>query len=277
MGNVITIGADPEFFIVDKAQQPVASVGKFGGTKEKPVRISESLSARYTVQEDNVAVEFNIPPSKSMGGFVQSIQAALHSLNDKVSKMGYAISAQPEMVFPYSQLKSVQAQTFGCSPDFNAHDSGEVFPRINQKELRRGDGELRMAGAHVHVGFKSDVPPFVAASFADVFMGLRSIGNDVQKERRKYYGQPGRFRPTSYGIEYRTLSNYWLFDHGAMCDIGTSAIMLGTFLQDTAVDKIRKTYQGIPWTSVQEAIKTDNHGLAATLRNYLTTEFGLEV
>jgi len=46
----------------------------------------------------------------------------------------------------------------------------------------------------------------------DVFLGLFSLFFDSDTKRREMYGKAGAFRPKSYGVEYRTLSNVWLKD-----------------------------------------------------------------
>lgn len=43
-----------------------------------------------------------------------------------------------------------------------------------------------------------------------MFLGVPSIVLDDDKERRSLYGSAGSFRFKEYGIEYRTLSNFWL-------------------------------------------------------------------
>lgn len=43
----------------------------------------------------------------------------------------------------------------------------------------------------------------------DIYLGLTSTILDDDDKRKMYYGTPGRYRDTSFGVEYRTLSNYW--------------------------------------------------------------------
>ena len=52
-----TIGADPEVFL-ERNNIPVSSIGKIGGTKYEPIHIQDGIF----LQEDNVTVEYNIPP-----------------------------------------------------------------------------------------------------------------------------------------------------------------------------------------------------------------------
>jgi hypothetical protein len=47
----------------------------------------------------------------------------------------------------------------------------------------------------------------------DLFLGVPSIFMDTDKtapRRRTLYGQAGRFRVKPYGMEYRSLSSFWL-------------------------------------------------------------------
>lgn len=274
----VTLGADPEFFITDNSRRPVPICGMLGGTKGVPIRMSADLDPGFTLQEDNVMVEFNVPPTSSLNTFVTQIQSATTFLTEKIKGMGYLPSYHPEMKFPKSRLKHPQAAQFGCSPDFNAHESGQVFPKIDIEQLAIPNfGQWRFAGGHVHIGYKADVPDFVAASFADLFIGLRMAAMDPQNERRKYYGQPGRYRPTSYGIEYRTLSNFWIWDYGYLCEVGGAAHALGEYLQQTDITMLRTHYQNVPWLSVQDAIRMGDSNIANQIRQFLSSELNWEI
>ncbi len=44
----------------------------------------------------------------------------------------------------------------------------------------------------------------------DFYLGLPSLVYDSATRRREMYGKAGAYRPKSYGVEYRTLSNAWL-------------------------------------------------------------------
>jgi hypothetical protein len=45
----------------------------------------------------------------------------------------------------------------------------------------------------------------------DTVIGLQSLFLDEGKERRKLYGRAGCMRKKPYGLEWRTLSNFWVF------------------------------------------------------------------
>ena len=55
--NAITLGADPELFF-KRGDQFISAIGKVGGSKARPRKIGNG----FAVQEDNVSVEYNIPP-----------------------------------------------------------------------------------------------------------------------------------------------------------------------------------------------------------------------
>ena len=74
----ITLGCDPELFVKSlETGEIVSAEGKIGGTKREPRAISDS---GHSVQEDNVMVEFNIPPSKSSQEFVDNINHVVNYL-----------------------------------------------------------------------------------------------------------------------------------------------------------------------------------------------------
>lgn len=65
---------------------------------------------------------------------------------------------------------------------------------------------------HIHVGYDNHEP---ATSIdiiraMDLFLGLESVVLDTDKERRRVYGKAGAYRFKKYGIEYRTLSTFWI-------------------------------------------------------------------
>lgn len=274
----ITLGSDPELFLRDsRTGAAVPVVGLIGGTKDEPIRM-EGMAAGFAVQEDNVMLEFNIPPAVGGSRFARRIQQGLnhidHLVRTRLPHHELDVGACTRL-FSYEQLNTKQAMLFGCSPDFNAYEQGQPWPTVKPVVLEDEEGAWRFAGGHVHIGYESSVPDFVAASFADVYLGLPSAGLDQQGKRRTLYGQAGRYRPTDYGIEYRTLSNFWIWDVQLASQIGDRAWMLGQLLEGPP-DKVQQLYAEIPWTDVRAAINEENEELAADLVCYCASDLGVE-
>lgn len=268
-----TLGADPEFFIRDRETgitQPVC--GLLGGTKGAPLK-----RGHYGLQEDNVMCEYNIPASFEARHFARYVVdgrlACLNLLEEKFPGK-YEADMTASRVFSFEQLAHPQAMQFGCSPDFDGYQSGLPNRRILPKELEEARGGWRFAGGHVHIGFrdgqKFDVPAYVAAQFADVYLSLMCLRYDKQGKRRQYYGTAGRYRPTPYGIEYRTLSNGWTTDGSVAEMVGHQASMLGHFLTRPAAD-IKRAWSEVPWQDVKRAIETEDMALAGSVSNYCSS------
>lgn len=199
----ILIGADPELFLIDKESKNFVSVvGKLGGTKYEPIPI-DTLGNMY--QEDNVMVEFNIQPSENENQFLLNIKKTLSNIKNKLPK--FEFSKQASAIFPEKELMSPQAFIFGCEPDWNAYTQ-----EINPKPILQ-DICLRTCGGHIHIGCDiAQNNPIELVKACDLFLGIPSVLIDTDKSRRSLYGKAGCFRKKPYGIEYRTLSNFWIFE-----------------------------------------------------------------
>lgn len=203
------IGADPELFLTDAAGGLVSSIGKIGGSKENPRPLP--IKPGFAVQEDNVALEFNVPPAGSQEEFNLNIGAAIEYLSSQVlAQYQLQFSKLSAASFPKDQLKDPAALVFGCDPDFNAW-TGKRNPRP-----KAADKSLRSCGGHVHVGyeFKSEEEVRSFIRLCDLFLGVPSVLMDAGELRKKLYGKAGAFRYKPYGCEYRSLSNFWVFDSG---------------------------------------------------------------
>jgi len=197
-----TCGADPEFFLL-RNKQHVSAIGLVGGTKDEPRPLAKEGCA---VQEDNVSVEFNIAPSHNHKEFIEQIQYVLAEIHKELPQ--YEFSQESAVLFNQEELWHPQAMEFGCEPDFNAWTK-EINPRPCAT-----DATLRSAGGHVHVG--TDQDPIEVIRAMDLFLGVPSVEMDAGTLRRQLYGKAGAFRPKSYGCEYRTLSNFWIWSEKTM-------------------------------------------------------------
>lgn len=198
------LGADPEIFLQDAHGAFISAIGKIGGSKEFP-RPLEELGNGFAVQEDNVALEYNIPASSSEQELVNNINAAMSYLQREVQQMGLAFSRSSAAFYPKKQLADPRALVFGCEPDYNAWTSG-----VNPKP-KAPDPTLRSCGGHVHVGVKvKDIERAVRRM--DLCLGVPASKMDDGMLRKQLYGKWGAYRPKPYGFEYRVLSNFWVFD-----------------------------------------------------------------
>jgi hypothetical protein len=261
MSAPLYLGCDPEVFLQDAAGAYISAIGKIGGSKADPRQLP--LGNGYAVQEDNVALEFNIPPADSKNGFIESIQLVRKYLENSVNEMGLKFSTESATIFPEDQLNNPAALMFGCDPDYNAWTM-----KRNPKPISP-DWRLRSAGGHVHVGYHmaTNREKVTLIRLMDLFLGIPSLFMDNGSLRKSLYGKAGAFRPKPYGVEYRTLSNYWIFDPELIDWVWRSTERaIDTFERDSIpIDNFSN--------GIQEAINNNNMDVAQSLVDH----FGLEV
>lgn len=200
--TTFSIGADPELFLKDRQYGSYKSaVGLIGGSKHKPKKLDKLGNA---ILEDNVAVEFNIQPAVSMNMFKDNINYVLQHLKNILPT--FEFSNESAVSFPKEELLTPEAMEFGCEPDFDA------WRQCQNDKPKADDPNLRSCGGHIHVGSKiAKKFPVETIKAMDLFLGVPSIELDPGTLRRNLYGKAGCFRFKKYGVEYRTLSNFWIF------------------------------------------------------------------
>ena len=197
------IGADVEFFLQDSGDNLVSAIGRIPGTKEKK-HILESGAGLHV---DNVSLEIAFEPFRTFEDFNSHIDNSLYEVEEMIKPL--YLSNKASGVFPDSELDHPDAWLFGCDPDFNAWtgDINNIIPEC--------DPRMRSNGGHVHIGCDALLNRDIHRIFIqnlDKSLGIWSLKKDKDTERRKLYGQAGAHRPKPYGIEYRVLSNFWIFD-----------------------------------------------------------------
>lgn len=203
MQHAVLIGADPEVFVM-RGGHPSSAIGLIPGSKEEPTRTKHGW-----VQPDNVLAEFNIEPAKTRDEFLRNIRNVMHDL----SAFCPEIDIRASYLYAMEELEYFgdAAFVFGCEPDFDAWNGGDKTPKPEG-----APPGLRTAGGHVHLGYLEDGNEDTMRDKCrivramDVTLGLRSVLLDKDKQRKQLYGKAGCFRPKWYGVEYRTLSNFWL-------------------------------------------------------------------
>ena len=201
----LTIGADPELFIINtKTKKVVSAVGLIPGEKGNPWK-SEDMPEGFGLETDNILAEFNIPPVKDGISFINNIQYMQNYIDRFVKAINpdLGIRCAASQVVPVSELQSEQARMFGCDVDYNAYTQ-----EPNEKPCGEATN-TRSAGMHIHLGYENpDVDTSLTLiKYLDAYLGVPSILKDKDKKRRTLYGKAGCFRLCDYGCEYRVLSS----------------------------------------------------------------------
>lgn len=205
--NQVLLGADPEAFVRSGPFEIAHCIGVLGGSKDAPRLVRDGA-----VQEDNVLFEFNIDATDNCDVFVERINSVLEQGRDILRQTGLQLVPNVSShVYDSMEGFPEKAFEFGCTPDYNGL-TGEQNPRPSAENLF-----LRTAGGHVHIGWshvaevtKQDQGRVIVA--CDYLLGLHSLLEDDDTRRRELYGKGGACRYKPYGVEYRTLSNYWIWD-----------------------------------------------------------------
>lgn len=201
--NNFTLGSDVEVFFVRPDGTPFNLAGKIPATKWKPVR---PPNAPFVYSWDNVAFEFAVDYDDDMTVVEQYLNEGLRFAVGLAADFGCVISDRASMLFDEKLLDTPEALIFGCDPDFSAWTG-------NAMKHKADDHRLRSCGGHLHLGI-NEMDPKLVGRILDLCLGVPSVLQDHDTERRKLYGRAGAHRPKPYGLEYRVLSNYWMFNDG---------------------------------------------------------------
>lgn len=251
----VTIGADPELFIInERTNKVVSSIGLIPGEKGDPWT-DESMPQGFGLETDNILAEFNIPPVQTKSAFINNINYMKNYINSFVKNinpdLGILCSASQE-VDP-DQLKSKEAKEFGCSVDYN------VYTQKANPKPKGTTTNLRSAGMHIHCGYEN---PNIDTSLAivkymDAYLGVPSVIKDPDIKRRSLYGKAGCFRLTDYGVEYRCLSSYMMSNNDLLAFVWKQI--------EKAITAINHRYPLPRKIDIQKAINHSNSEIAERL------------
>lgn len=218
----MSIGSDPEFMLANTDGQIISAIPVLKNDKYDKIDMGDG----YVVYYDNVMLETNVPAAHSKDEFLHNIRETYSRISEVIGK-GYQILATPSYSFTKEECRHPHAREAGCSPEFDAYEKAMCMPPSFKDTFRS-------AGGHIHIGrtdfknfdeYECDENEFLVGfeskpeiiKAMDLFFGVAMVlldNSEASIKRKILYGKGGRFRPTYYGAEYRTPSNYWLSSPG---------------------------------------------------------------
>lgn len=228
---------------------------------------------------DGVQVELNPNPHGCRANLADELSIAFKTLKKHLDTIGGVnVSFRSIVTIDKKELDSLSesARQFGCEPSFNLYDKDAKIACNPATYLKRS------AGGHIHLGLlghgkagsmrSPDYPELFQerkrlVPLLDVLLGNTCVMLDRDPEaaeRRKNYGRAGEYRLPKYGIEYRTLSNFWLRAYPLTSFVlGLSRLatsILGTTLNYWDAEKA--LLDRIDMKAIQTAINTNDLALA---------------
>jgi hypothetical protein len=218
------MGSDPEIFIRDSDGHLVDSftaLAKASCTKDEVTAASMSalgltLYRPYgTIVTDGVQAEVHPDEDQCIALHCTRVFGVLKFWAQKLLVQGLRPDFTQTLELTEDDINRFDpaCRQLGCQPSMNIYepDAKLGIDPVTYK--------WRSAGGHIHIGHGlragdplisrlSDIVPLL-----DVLVGNTSVLIDrdpLASQRRKVYGRAGEFRLPNYGLEYRTLSNFWL-------------------------------------------------------------------
>ena len=210
----VILGCDPEIFIRNKDTGMIVGSEKVLSDGGGAV-VGDSGSA---VVGDGVQVELHPNPSPCRATLGNSIQYCFIALREQ-------LKTSPNMIVDISRVVEVdrldlsqldeKSRILGCMPSSNAYgrESIKIDPSTN----------IRTGAGHIHIGLPPDYKRHFSAAdltkVMDILVGNTCVLLDRDPSsaiRRRMYGRAGEFRTPTHGVEYRTLSNFWLHSYPLM-------------------------------------------------------------
>lgn len=259
----MSYGSDPELFVKRNGHiigsEKVVDLGlKYRDDDEK-----------FLVIRDGVQIELNPSPKLSVYSLGEEISKAFRILRTRISNRDNTVQCCFDGLVEVSRKEldslSPECQILGCMPSKNVYGTKPI--NVDAKEYRK-----RSAGGHLHLGFSNSQALFENRTDVvvplDILVGNTCVMLDRDPgaaERRENYGRAGEYRMPKHGIEYRTLSNFWLRNY-ALMDLVFGLANLALSVVNERVsnnnDIEEEMAKSINVDSIQEAINKNDARLA---------------
>lgn len=242
----ISFGCDPEGFF--------QKGGKIIGAEK--VIPADGLTTGYgrPVVLDGVQFELNPQPRYSVRDLAQNISGAFGLLKNHLKSVPEVTCCWKGVIeVEREELDSLspKSRILGCAPSENVygHKPFTIDPKTYPKRSAGGHLHLGVVGTNFfdyHTDERSRLVPLL-----DIFVGNTCVLLDRDPnaaERRQNYGRAGEHRKPTHGLEYRTLSNFWLKDYSLMslvfslAEIAIATLnttILGQDLEQELVDTVK--------------------------------------
>lgn len=257
------IGCDPEIFAF-KGEEVIPAF-RFLRSKKRIDQLPISTMHSSRAYWDGYQAEFRFTGGfaclQEMVGAIQQALLKMHrQLNRIVPQSNLSIKNTVRLSRTELQTAPEEFLSFGCSPSLNAYNL-QANPIHDPRSV-----PWRWAGGHMHFShLPNDIDPITVIKRLDKVVGVWAVGaarNFDVPVRRQFYGLSGEYRVPKYallevipriqnnrfigiqykkagtttGVEWRTLSNFWLahprITHITF-EIARKAILFGDSWQST--------------------------------------------
>jgi len=282
------LGCDPEFFFkLDGVVIGAEKVFEKNGLRNTVPSVNDLCVVQGTESKfiiDGVQAELNPRPNTCRANLANEISACFKTLKKELEKQGKGVSVDlsRSITLTEQELSSLdkENQKLGCMPSKSVYANAGV-------KLAEVDGTKhlqRSAGGHIHIGVESHnvglkemvaKDPDKVVQMLDLICGNTCVlidRDEGNKERRKLYGRAGEYRLPKHGLEYRTLSNFWLESYHLMSfAFGTARLAIELVADKANNQKFIEAFLGsVNQVDVQKAINENDFDLA--LQNYKKIE-----
>lgn len=271
----VILGCDPEFFIRSKGEV----IGAEKVLPEKGLKAGAGLASKFVI--DGVQAELNPIPSSCRALLAAEIAACFKTLDEELKKKdkGFTVDFSRTIEISKEALMDLEekSRVFGCAPSNNIYQkvTGLKLDKVDPTEYR-----TRAAGGHIHLGIVQDTnldralttDHLRTVQMLDLICGNTSVLMDRDPgniERRKVYGKAGEYRLPKHGLEYRTLSNFWLHSYPLMsCAFGLARLAVQLMGDPKNHEEFYSQFTGsVDMDNVALAINNNDYDLA--MENFL--------
>lgn len=250
----VSLGCDPELFLkqgsnIIGSEKVITSIGE--------------------VIRDGVQVEFNPQNEYCRQDLGRNIKRCFDNLRSQLKAginpdFNISIEVSDE---EYNSLGN-DAKQLGCKASKSSYKERSKITKSKKTTKQRS------AGGHIHLGYGDSMTyeamkeEEAVVTLLDIIVGNTCVLIDRDPgniTRRKLYGRAGEYRTTSYGLEYRVLSNFWLRHYvifSLVFNLARFAVRILATDYDTGSNHYTNILEKVNLNDIRKAINNNDFNLA---------------